>query len=157
MTEANTVVNSVASAVTSSAKRKECPKCATARKSGKLSCCARGGAWFKKCGDVGDANFEYTWTEGFRACNIGFMGEPWFGIEAASQVNGERIILEPNTTELQKYNQERNDIYPNNDMSASRATDGENHIDSAKATVFTSLLVVACACCCNLFFYYKVN
>ena len=44
-----------------------CPKCVTNR-SGKLSCCARGGAWFKKCGDVGDSNVEHTWFDGTRAC-----------------------------------------------------------------------------------------
>ena len=46
----------------------ECPKCGTTKKSGKRSCCARGGAWFKKCGDVGDSNFEHTWGEGMEAC-----------------------------------------------------------------------------------------
>ena len=45
-----------------------CPKCGTTKKSGKLSCCARGGAWFKKCGDGGDTKFEHTWTEGIQAC-----------------------------------------------------------------------------------------
>ena len=48
-------------------RRKRCPTCGTIKKSGKLSCCARGGAWFKKCGDPGD-NFEYTWFEGMEAC-----------------------------------------------------------------------------------------
>ena len=45
-----------------------CPKCGTIQKSGKLSCCARGGAWFKKCGNVGDSKFEHTWVEGMQAC-----------------------------------------------------------------------------------------
>ena len=36
--------------------------------SGKRSCCIRGGAWFKKCGDVGDSDFKYTWFEGIKAC-----------------------------------------------------------------------------------------
>merc|ERR1719331_1822639 len=46
----------------------ECPMCGTINKSGKRSCCARGGAWFKKCGDVGDSSFGHTWDEGFKAC-----------------------------------------------------------------------------------------
>ena len=50
--------------VTSSA----CSKCGTVKKSGKHSCCARGGAWFKKCGDVGDKNVDHTWAEGVQAC-----------------------------------------------------------------------------------------
>ena len=45
-----------------------CPKCGTVKKSGKRSCCARGGSWFNKCGDAGDTNFDHTWVEGIRAC-----------------------------------------------------------------------------------------
>ena len=45
-----------------------CPKCGNANKSGKRSCCARGGTWFKRCGDVGDTNFNHTWTEGILSC-----------------------------------------------------------------------------------------
>ena len=45
-----------------------CPKCGTAKKSGVSSCCARGGSWFKNCGDTVDTQFDHTWTEGIRAC-----------------------------------------------------------------------------------------
>ena len=45
-----------------------CLKCAITKKSGKLSCCARGGAWFKNCGDVGDSKFDHTWIEGIQSC-----------------------------------------------------------------------------------------
>ena len=45
-----------------------CPKCGAVTKSGKLSCCARGGSWFKNCGDAGDTQFDHTWTEGFQTC-----------------------------------------------------------------------------------------
>ena len=37
-------------------------------KTGKLTCCARKGAWFEKCGDDGDPNFDHTWTEGVDSC-----------------------------------------------------------------------------------------
>ena len=50
----------------SAVKSNSCPKCAT-DKAGKHSCCARGGAWFKNCGDGGDTKF-HTWTEGIQAC-----------------------------------------------------------------------------------------
>ena len=46
----------------------ECPKCGSMKKSGTLSCCARGGAWFNRCGDLGDSNFDHTWIEGIQAC-----------------------------------------------------------------------------------------
>ena len=45
-----------------------CPKCGINKKTGQLSCCARGGAWFKNCGDFCGANVTYTWFEGIRAC-----------------------------------------------------------------------------------------
>merc|ERR1712147_508096 len=45
-----------------------CAKCGTVKNSGKPSCCARGGAWFNKCGNPGDSNFDYMWTEGIEAC-----------------------------------------------------------------------------------------
>ena len=45
-----------------------CLKCGTFKKSGKHSCCARGGTWFQKCGDVDDTNLEHTWSEGMQAC-----------------------------------------------------------------------------------------
>ena len=45
-----------------------CPKCGVTKKSGKRSCCARGGAWFENCGDPGDSKFDHTWDEGVGAC-----------------------------------------------------------------------------------------
>ena len=48
-----------------------CAKCVNSM-TGKLSCCARGGAWFEKCGDVGDTQFDHTWAEGIRACKSRF-------------------------------------------------------------------------------------
>ena len=47
---------------------KGCSQCGTTKKSSTLSCCARGGAWFKNCGDAGDTDFEHTWSEGIQAC-----------------------------------------------------------------------------------------
>ena len=46
----------------------ECFKCGTTKRTGKLSCCAHGGAWFKNCGDAGDTAFDHTWAEGIQAC-----------------------------------------------------------------------------------------
>ena len=48
--------------------RNGCSKCGNIKKSGKLSCCARGGAWYKNCGDEGDAKFGHTWAQGIHAC-----------------------------------------------------------------------------------------
>ena len=46
----------------------ECPRCGTIAKSGKTSCCGRGGDWFKNCGGVGNTKLHHTWYEGVQAC-----------------------------------------------------------------------------------------
>ena len=45
-----------------------CPKCGTMEKSGKRSCCGRGGSWFRNCGASGSAKLTRTWYEGIQAC-----------------------------------------------------------------------------------------
>merc|ERR1719201_782113 len=45
-----------------------CPRCGTFRKSGRVSCCAPGGAWFKNCGGLGSKNVDHRWSEGVKAC-----------------------------------------------------------------------------------------
>ena len=45
-----------------------CPECGTIQKSGKASCCGRGGSWFGHCGGIRDTNIGHTWYEGLQAC-----------------------------------------------------------------------------------------
>ena len=45
-----------------------CLTCGIITKSGKLSCCARGGSWFGKCGATGNAQVQHTWSEGIQVC-----------------------------------------------------------------------------------------
>ena len=45
-----------------------CSNCGTFRKSGRVSCCAPGGAWYNKCGNAGNRNLGYSWLEGLEAC-----------------------------------------------------------------------------------------
>ena len=45
-----------------------CPKCSLFRNAGKLSCCAPGATWFKKCGNSNDPKVDHTWLEGFQSC-----------------------------------------------------------------------------------------
>ena len=45
-----------------------CPKCGTMEKSGKNSCCGRGGSWFRNCGSAGNMQLRHTWYEGIRVC-----------------------------------------------------------------------------------------
>ena len=58
------------------------------KKSGKRSCCGRGGSWFKNCGTAVDANVEHTWVEGFLACNIRAKSK----IVLGRQENGEQQL-----------------------------------------------------------------
>ena len=45
-----------------------CPECGIIRKTGKLSCCARGGSWFRTCSAAGDTSLGHTWKEGIAVC-----------------------------------------------------------------------------------------
>ena len=45
-----------------------CPKCGTFTKSGRNSCCAPRGAWFKNCGGARNNNVDHNWFEGVAAC-----------------------------------------------------------------------------------------
>ena len=45
-----------------------CPECGMIPKSGKASCCGRGGSWFGSCGSAGNAHLGHTWHEGIQVC-----------------------------------------------------------------------------------------
>ena len=45
-----------------------CPQCGVIENTGKLSCCAPGGAWFKNCGGANNRRTDYTWIQGMQAC-----------------------------------------------------------------------------------------
>ena len=62
------------SVTSTTVKMPTCLKCGTFLKSGKVSCCAPGGDWFKNCGGVGNKNVDHRWTEGVKACKRKFMG-----------------------------------------------------------------------------------
>ena len=56
-------------AVTSTiANTMSCPMCGTFEKSGRVSCCAPGGAWYKNCGGTGNRHVKYSWIEGVKVC-----------------------------------------------------------------------------------------
>ena len=56
--------------VTTTTVSSACPTCGTITKSGKMSCCGRGGSWFGDCGSAGNADIGHTWSEGIRACKL---------------------------------------------------------------------------------------
>ena len=45
-----------------------CPQCGTFKKSGRASCCAPDGAWYKNCGGVSNRNADHRWFEGVADC-----------------------------------------------------------------------------------------
>ena len=45
-----------------------CQNCGTFKKFGRVSCCAPGGDWFKKCGGVGNGRVGHSWSEGAQVC-----------------------------------------------------------------------------------------
>ena len=45
-----------------------CPICGITKRSGKMSCCGRGGSWFGNCGSAGSTKLDHTWYEGLQAC-----------------------------------------------------------------------------------------
>ena len=45
-----------------------CPKCGMFKRSGIVSCCAPGGAWFENCGVAGNRKMDHKWVEGVKAC-----------------------------------------------------------------------------------------
>ena len=49
-----------------------CPRCGAFQRSGKVSCCAPGGAWFKNCGGLGSKSVDHRWSEGVKACKRKF-------------------------------------------------------------------------------------
>ena len=60
-----------------------CAKCGTFKKSGRVSCCAPGGAWYKHCGGSGNSNAEYMWFEGVETCKRKFHDREHVGIVPA--------------------------------------------------------------------------
>ena len=60
--------NHTQTSVVTKATSRVCRKCGTIAKSGKRSCCARGGSWYKNCGAAGSTNVDHRWYEGIRAC-----------------------------------------------------------------------------------------
>ena len=119
---------------------KRCPKCGTIKKSGKHSCCARGGAWFKSCGDVGSTKFDHTWVEGIQTCK---NRTRWVSVEAPEQARHERIITQSmSITEKRIGIGQDADIHSIGHMSDDvEKTDWEARVELTKITVLASLLL----------------
>ena len=49
-----------------------------------MSCCGRGGSWFKNCGGVASTKLHHTWHEGIQACKARSQSKTAIG----QQLNG---------------------------------------------------------------------
>ena len=68
-----------------------CPECGIIGKSGKSSCCGRGGSWSGHCGSASSAKLRHTWYEGIQAC------ETWSQLKAA-QGRHSNAAQQPNSS-----------------------------------------------------------
>ena len=110
----------------------KCVKCGTTKKSGKRSCCARGGAWFKKCGYAGDTQLDHTWAEGIQACK---KNEISTSVELSQlKVKLRHIAYRPDT-QSRNEDQLKAGIYRSDSMSNAGATDSEDCLRLKKTTV----------------------
>ena len=114
----------------------ECSACALIDKLGKLSCCARGGAWFNNCGRTVNSNFEHTWIEGLKACgNVAGL------VMGSTESN--LVLLNQTSTSHQLGTVQNQGVHPSGDsthvssMANSRGYDKLPHL-----VVHTSLLLV---------------
>ena len=91
-----------------------CPKCAT-NNAGKLTCCARGGSWFQKCGDTGDSKFDHTWTEGIKACKDSTSGKAQAQAQAQPMMSNQTTTAQEQKAVQQKITDSvtdnMNDVY----------------------------------------------
>ena len=133
----------VATTSPSAVRGKRCPKCGV-KKSGELSCCARGGAWFNNCGDEEDTNVDHTWTDGIQACK-GFVSL-FLGNNQQSQVilRHEPTHAQLNDTRTQNGPQQKtiDSIILKSDMSTVGISNFEGFCSLSKVTVFISILSI---------------
>ena len=127
-------------AMTATRTARACRKCAAIGKSGKLSCCAPGGDWFKSCGTSGNPNTEHTWAEGVEACkdDVGMIS-----VEAESQ-----SMLINETRTRQQLNHVEQPFVGSNLLESAHFdpprdnSRGNNHIQLFCIVVFTCILLL---------------
>ena len=113
-----------------------CAKCGTIKQSGKRSCCARGGAWFKNCGNAGDKQFGHTWAEGIQTCQ-GFATS--ISVESPLEIllHHVGVIVHPRNNTQQQTN-----TSPPGNMSGSVVTDSKEFVGIPKITVGICVLYI---------------
>ena len=122
---------------------KQCPTCAKMKKSGKLSCCARGGAWFKNCGDTNEKDFDHTWAQGIQACN-GFARSIFVKSALQPKLHNMGVMAYPvSSAQSRNATQKKMNFY--HPVSTLNVTTGT--IDSDDIDGVTEVAVLVCVLC----------
>ena len=111
-----------------------CRKCGISKKSGERSCCARGGAWFKNCGDARNTLFDHTWSDGIQACK-GLATTVSVKSPPQVMLRHVEVIVHPLKTPPRHATQQHTNIYLPGSISNLATTDSADSIGLAKVTV----------------------
>ena len=116
-----------------------CAKCGYIRKSGKLSCCAHGGDWFKNCGNAGDTKFEHTWSEGIQACKDAAKPD---SMKASMQIMSRRVADELDTTHTRNTTGQEISVGDFDNKSDSDITESKGCVTFARFGVASHVLLI---------------
>ena len=122
----------------------ECLKCVKIKQSGKFSCCARGGAWFNKCGHIGETKFDHTWAEGIQACK-NFSSSMSVKSPLKFKFHNVGVMAHPvNTAQPHNVTQKTVKIYHYGITlnAVSRTTDSDDIDDVTKTAVWVCVLCI---------------
>ena len=112
----------------------DCPECSIIKRSGKHSCCARGGSWFKKCGDASDPKFNHTWAEGVEACKT-FASAGWVADRA--EISREEAYDNPPINGATDYH---DNVHDRDDLGT---VDSTEYSRVSKIFVYTILFIIS--------------
>ena len=129
----------------SAASTSRCPKCGTAKKSGKRSCCARGGSWFRSCGDSGDTQVDHTWAEGIQACKD--FASAFIPTQEGMLRHVGAIGHPVNITQPRNATQRQTDIYRSTSVSNAANNNPENRVGLSQVGACICVLLILLHCC----------
>ena len=118
-----------------------CPNCGITKKTGKRSCCGRGGAWFKNCGDARNTLFDHTWSEGIQACKD-FAASAFVNSPPQVMLRHAEVIVHPLKTPPRHATQQHTNIYLPGSISNLATTDSADHFGFTQVTVCICALLI---------------
>ena len=123
-------------------RRDRCAHCSSTKRSTEMSCCARGGAWFKNCGDFGDMTFDHTWAEGIQACK-GFGKSVLLPSSLQLPSHHVRVIdLRLNTFRSRNTTQRQTNLYSPDSVFNTDKTNSQECDQLMKVVVYIHVLLI---------------